>query len=170
VTTIVGWKDVFLSSNVVVLKSRWHGPIAENGRKSQHNLSTGQKKVPKGQFLMASRNCQKCSALIYYIQYTCKYWYCHKGILWNIHDTLRYIYIDRLIHSKFWLVLSHCFGLHDFGHNMQFWHFCRNTRIDREGDWNTVIQRRKVAWVSSYNVPIYYSLLAHVMWAGFFYP
>jgi hypothetical protein len=37
--------------------------IAENGRKSQHNLSTGQKKVPKGQFLKASRNWEKCSAL-----------------------------------------------------------------------------------------------------------
>jgi hypothetical protein len=37
--------------------------IAENGRKSQHNLSTGQKKVPKGQFLKASRNWQKCLAL-----------------------------------------------------------------------------------------------------------
>jgi hypothetical protein len=37
--------------------------IAENGRKSQHNLSTGQKKVLKGQFLMTSRNWQKCSAL-----------------------------------------------------------------------------------------------------------
>jgi hypothetical protein len=39
--------------------------IAENGRKSQHNLLTGQKKVPKGQFLQGSRNWQKCSALAY---------------------------------------------------------------------------------------------------------
>jgi hypothetical protein len=30
--------------------------IAENGRKSQHNLSTGQKKVPKVQFLQGSQN------------------------------------------------------------------------------------------------------------------
>jgi hypothetical protein len=37
--------------------------IAENGRKSQHNLSTGQKKVLKGQFLQGSQNWQKCSAL-----------------------------------------------------------------------------------------------------------
>jgi hypothetical protein len=38
--------------------------LAENGRKSQHNLSTGQKKVPKGQFLKASQNWQKSSALV----------------------------------------------------------------------------------------------------------
>jgi hypothetical protein len=37
--------------------------IAENSRKSQYNLSTGQKKVPKGQFLQGSRNWEKCSAL-----------------------------------------------------------------------------------------------------------
>jgi hypothetical protein len=37
--------------------------IAENGRKSQHNLSTGQKNVPKGQFLQGSRNWEKCLAL-----------------------------------------------------------------------------------------------------------
>jgi hypothetical protein len=32
--------------------------------KSQHNLSTGQKKVPKGQFLQGSRNWEKCLALV----------------------------------------------------------------------------------------------------------
>jgi hypothetical protein len=39
--------------------------IAENGRKSQHNLSTGQKKFRKVNFLQGSRNWQKCSALPY---------------------------------------------------------------------------------------------------------
>jgi hypothetical protein len=53
---LAGW--LFLLFSAIV----W-SQIAENGRKSQHNLSTGKKKVPKWQFLEGSRNWQNCSAL-----------------------------------------------------------------------------------------------------------
>jgi hypothetical protein len=49
-----GW--LFLPFSAIV----W-SQIAENGRKSPHNLSTSQKKVPKGQFLKVSRNWQNCA-------------------------------------------------------------------------------------------------------------
>jgi hypothetical protein len=65
--------------------------IAENGRKCQHNLSIGQKKVPKGQFLQGSRNWQKCSAL---------------------DPAVYYVYSRRVKKGNFWLILhkytSHC--------------------------------------------------------------